>query len=110
MYHFACNFLKANSPGRPLSDVLIVAADGFFDHELIKKLGFVNTHFNMDQWHLLDSGLVKFFERSGYEQLEGFLLKMVKSESEDDFLLTPELAFQQLYNFVPRNGDLELNC
>jgi hypothetical protein len=30
MYQFACNFMKAHSPGRSLSDVRAVAADGFF--------------------------------------------------------------------------------
>ena len=32
---------------------------------------------------------------------------MVKSESEEDFLLTSELALQRLHNIIPRNGDLE---
>ena len=32
---------------------------------------------------------------------------MVKSESEDEFQSTMDLAFQRLYNQVPRNGDLE---
>ncbi len=107
MYQFACNFMKSHCPGRSLSDVGAVAADGFFDQDLVQKLGFVNAHFILDQWHLLDSGLVKIFGKSGYELLQGYLVKMVKSESEEDFLLTSELALQRLQNIIPMNGDLE---
>jgi hypothetical protein len=107
MYQFACNFMKVHSPGRLLSDVHAVAADGFFDQDLIQKLGFINAHFILDQWHLLDSGLVKIFGKSGYELLQGYLVKMVKSESEEDFQLTSELALQRLHNITPRNGALE---
>ena len=31
MYQFACDFLGAASPKRPLSEVKVVAGDGFFD-------------------------------------------------------------------------------
>jgi len=65
-----------------------------FDQDLIQKLGFVNAHFILDQWHLLDSGLVKIFGKSGHELLQGYLVKMVKSKSEEDFLLTLEFALQ----------------
>ena len=61
MYQFACNFMAVNAPGRTLSEVIAVVADGFFDQELIRKLGFGNAYFIQDQWHLLDSGLIKFF-------------------------------------------------
>ena len=66
----------------------------FFDQELIRKLGFGNAYFIQDQWHLLDSGLVKNFGKNGYELLEGYSVKMVKSESEDEFQSSMDVAFQ----------------
>ena len=81
--------------------------DCFFDQELVKKLRFVNPHFIWDQWRLLDLGLVKIFGKSGYELLEGYLVKLVKSNSEEEFQSIMDLAFQRLYSQVPRNGVLE---
>jgi hypothetical protein len=40
MCQFACKFMAKNAPGRPLSEDIAVVADGFFDQELIRKLGF----------------------------------------------------------------------
>ena len=94
MYQFVCNFMAENAPGRPLSEVIAVVAYGFFDQELVKKLGFVNSHVIQDQWHLLDSGLAKIFGKSGYEPLECYLMKMVKSDAEAEFHSTVDLAFQ----------------
>ena len=79
----------------------------FFDQELVKKLCFVNPHFIPDQWQLLDLGLVN--GKSGYELLEGYLVKLVKSNSEEEFQSIMDLAVQRLYSQVPRNGDLESN-
>ena len=61
MYQFACDFLGAASPKRPLSEVKVVAGDGFFDQELIRRLGFRDACYVADQWHLLDSGLKIFW-------------------------------------------------
>ena len=79
MYQFGCNFLAKSSPGRPFTEVNAVAADGFFDQDLIVKLGFVNAQFILDQWHLLDSGLMKMFGKSGYEILNRHLIKIIKA-------------------------------
>ncbi len=49
--------------------MLAVAADGFFDQNLIEKFG-VNAHFLFNQWHLLGSGLVNIFGKSGVELFE----------------------------------------
>ena len=38
MYQFACDFLGAASPKRPLYEVKVVAGDGFFDQDLVRKL------------------------------------------------------------------------
>jgi hypothetical protein len=57
-------------------------------------LGFGNAHFIQDQWHPLDAGLVKICGKNGYELLEGYSVKMVKSESEHEFQSTRDLTFQ----------------
>ena len=41
MYQFACDFLGAASPTRLLSEVKVVAGDGFFDEELVRRLASV---------------------------------------------------------------------
>ena len=60
MFKFACDFLGAASPKWPLSEVKVVAEDGFFDQDLVRKLGFTNAFYVTDQWHLLDSGIEIF--------------------------------------------------
>ena len=65
MCQFACHFRTENAPGRSLSEVIAVVADGFFFLELVKKLDFVNAHIQ-DQGHLFDLGLVKIFGKSRY--------------------------------------------
>ena len=35
MYTFTATFLKEKAPGRPLSSVNIVSADGFFDQNMV---------------------------------------------------------------------------
>ena len=78
MCQFVCDFMGEHSSLHPLSTVLVVAADGFYDQDLIEKLGFINSHFISDQWHLLYSGLAKLFGKSWYKLLEGHLIKIVK--------------------------------
>jgi hypothetical protein len=107
MYQFGCNFLAKSSPGRPLTEVNAVAEDGFFDQDLIVKLGFVNAQFILDQWHLLDSGLMKMFGKSGYELLNGHLIKMIKAQSKIENDKTLEAALQLLRQQIPLNGNLE---
>ena len=45
MYKFVADFLADSTPGRPLSEVDVVAGDGFFDQYMIVKFGFVNATF-----------------------------------------------------------------
>ena len=97
MYQFGCNFLATSSPGHPLIDVDTVSADGFFDQALIVKLGFVNARFILDQWHLLDSGLMKMFGKSGYELLNEHLIKMIKAQSEIEYNATLTVALHHLH-------------
>ncbi|KAL7450896.1 hypothetical protein ACHAWC_002749 [Mediolabrus comicus] len=107
MYHFVANFLGESAPGRPLSNVNIVAGDGFFDQELIIGLGFINAHYVTDLWHLLDSGLEKMFGKAGYALLKGHLVRMVNATSEAEFEETLQLAEELLAVQPTRDGQLE---
>ena len=110
MYRFVADFLAASAPGRPLSLVNIIAGDGFFDQEMIIKLGFTNAKFIMDHFHLYISanpGLAKIFGKGGYELLKGHLIKMIQSTSEDDFCSVLDSARQLLQAQNTRNGQLE---
>ena len=49
MYHFLAAFLGESAPGRPLSEVSVVAGDGFFDQEMIIASGFTLANFINDQ-------------------------------------------------------------
>ena len=107
MYQFACDFLGAASPKRPLSEVKVVAGDGFFYQDLVRRLGFCDACYVADQWHLLDSGLKFFLGSSGNELLRGHLVNLVKAQSKAEFDSTLDAAFFILQNLIPRNGDLE---
>ncbi len=61
----------------------------------------------LDQWHLLDSGLMKMFGKSGYELLNGHLIKMIKAQSEIEYNTTLEAALHLLHQQIPWNGNLE---
>ena len=56
---------------------------------------------------MLDSGLEKFFGRSGFELLRGHLVNLVKAESEAEYDSTLHAAFFILQNLILRNGELE---
>ena len=62
MYHFTSSFLADHSPGQRLTDVDIVSSDGFFNRHIVIDLGFTNSYFFYDQFHLIDSGLLNFLE------------------------------------------------
>lgn len=107
MYQFVADFLGESAPGRPLSEVNIVAGDGFFDQDMIITLGFINACFITDQWHLLDSGLSKMFGKSAYTLLQGHLVGMVKAASEAEFDDTLKSANDLLAVQAKRNGQTE---
>lgn len=107
MYQFVADFLGESAPGRPLSNVNIVAGDGFFDQELITRLGFINAHYVTDQWHLLDSGLEKMFGKAGHALLKGHLVRMVNATSKAEFEETLKLAEELLAVQPTRDGQLE---
>ena len=56
MYGAQAGFLEEYAPGRPLSEVFIVAGDGFFDQSVVHSMGFTNATCIVDHWHLYDSG------------------------------------------------------
>ena len=108
MYKFACSFLGQHTPSRPLSSVLVVAGDSFFDPSLVTELGFTNASFVMDQWHLQDSGLEKMFGKNHYNMLKAYLKQMVKAKQEyvfEEEAYNGGLAFLQ--NRVDRNEELQ---
>jgi len=45
IYAVQTAFLKEFAPGRPLTEVLMVAGDGFFDQSVIENMGFTNARF-----------------------------------------------------------------
>ena len=73
MYKFMAQFLSESAPGRPLSEVNIVAGDGFFDQQMIVEMGFIKAQYITDRWHLLDSGLCKRFGKCAYDLLNYFV-------------------------------------
>ena len=110
MYQFVAHFLSEFAPGRPLSEVDIVAGDGFFDQEMIVDFGFVNAIFIMDHFHLYVSpnpGLAKIFGKAGYELLKGHLVQMIQANSQEDFESFLLAAREKLHAQTPRNGQME---
>ena len=110
MYRFVSDFLSCSAPGRPLSLVGIVSGDGFFDQDLIIKLGFTNAKFIMNHFHLYISanpGLAKIFGKAGYELLKGHLIKMIQACSKDDFESVLDSTRQLLQARTPRNKQME---
>ena len=85
MYGAQAAFLEEYSPGLPLSKVLIVAGDGFFDQSVVDSMGFTNATFIVDQWHLYDLGSKKKFGHTGYELLRDHLVRMIQSKSAEKF-------------------------
>ena len=107
MYEFMCQFLGKSSPGRPLSEVKIVSGDGFFDTETIRRLGFTNANFILDQWHFINSGLEKMFGPKGYEILKPYLLAMIHAPDETTFNNIHKDAVSMLESRPGRNGAWE---
>ena len=67
MYLKKVCFVLRHAPKRPISSVKSVSGDGFFDKEMIIKLGFLNAEYVADRWHMKDTGLQNVFGSSGYE-------------------------------------------
>eukprot|EP00956_Cyclotella_meneghiniana_P040909 scaffold208956_cov35-Cyclotella_meneghiniana.AAC.1 len=82
---FVSDFLAKYTPGRPLSEVSIVAGDEFFNQEMIEYLGFVNAKYIKDHFHLFDSGLGKKFGVTGHNLLKNHLAIMIRAGTEEDF-------------------------
>ena len=107
MYAFMCKFLGKNSPGRLLSEVKIVSGDGFFDTDTIRKLGFTNANFILDQWHFINSGVEKMFGSRGYETLKEYLIPMIRAADELTFDSLHKAAVSLLESLPRRNGEWE---
>eukprot|EP00956_Cyclotella_meneghiniana_P039965 scaffold183952_cov43-Cyclotella_meneghiniana.AAC.1 len=67
-YKFVSVFLGKYTPGRPLSEVSIVAGDEFFNQEMIEYLG-----------------LGKKFGVTGHNLLKNHLAIMIRAGTEEDF-------------------------
>ena len=70
-------------------------------------MGFPNTRFIMDKFHLLDSGLKNKFGKVGYELLKSHLIRLVNSPSELEFDSILESTRQLLSALPQQNGELE---
>ncbi|KAL7525422.1 hypothetical protein ACHAWF_002523, partial [Thalassiosira exigua] len=108
MYAFVASFLSKHSPGRPLSSVLIVSGDNFFNKKTIHEFGFVNAHYFTDRWHLLDSGLREMFGMKCYEMLKSYLKAMIYAKTKSAFEETTRAAKEYLLNLNPRNAEHEV--
>ena len=106
MYAAQSKFLSKFAPSRPLSMVDVIAADGFFDQLTVRKLGFENARFIQDHFHLYDSGLLKIFGKSGYEQLQSHLVQMIKAQSESRFNEVYQSGLDLLSNDGQTDGEL----
>ena len=84
-----------------MTEINAVAVDRFFGQALIVKLGFMNAQSILDQWHLLDSGLMKMFGMNGH------LIKLIKAQSEIEYNTTLTVALHLLHQLIPQNGNLE---
>ena len=69
----------------------------YFDPSLIEKIDFENAQCILDQWHLMDSGLMQIFGKGGYDLLQGHLIQMVKAQSEIEYNETLTSAFHLLH-------------
>jgi hypothetical protein len=105
MYQFTCQFLSENSTIRTLSQVHLVAGDGFFDQSMIVKFGFVNAKYVSDRWHLLESGLLKKFGKACHDLLRSHLMRMITATSEQIFDETLHSARALLAAQPIRNGE-----
>ena len=106
MYCAQARFLEEYAPGRPLSEALIVAGDGFFDQSVVVSMGFTNATFIVDHWHLYDSGLNKMFGHTGYDLLRDHLVRMIQSKSAEEFNGIYNLGRMLLENQMQKNGQL----
>jgi len=107
MYQFICDFLSQSTPLRRLCDVSIVSGDGFFNQEIVIELGFINARFVTDQWHMLDSGLLKKFGKIGHELLRGHLVQMIHAGSELEFDDILRSGFELIRAQPQMNGQME---
>ncbi|KAL7544230.1 hypothetical protein ACHAWF_016691 [Thalassiosira exigua] len=108
MYAFVASFLSKHSPGRPLSSVLIVSGDNFFNEKKIHEFGFVNAHYFTDRWHLFDSGLREMFGQKCYDMLKSHLKAMIYAKTKCAFEDTANAAKEYLLNLNPRNAEHEV--
>ena len=108
MYKFVTDFLADSAPGCPLSEVDVVAGDGFFDQDMIVEFGFVNATFIMDHFRLyVSSNLAKIFCKAGYKLLKGHLVKMIQANSEEEFDSVVDTARKFLHAQTPKNGQIK---
>jgi hypothetical protein len=105
MYQFTSQFLAENSAKRTLSQVHLVAGDGFFDQNMIVKFGFINAKYVSDRWHLLESGLLKQFGKSCHDLLRSHLLRMMMATSNQIFEETLQSARALLSVQPIKNGE-----
>ena len=54
-YKFICSNLLKMAPGRAPSKVSIVSGDGFFNKNMIQRLGFRKANFILDSYHLFEA-------------------------------------------------------
>lgn len=66
-----------------------------------------NAALILNPWHFLDSGLEKFFGRSHYNMLEGYLVKMVKASSKREYEDNLNAVYTLIYSQNLRDCDHE---
>ena len=109
MYLAKANFLPKHAIKRSLSDVKIVAGDGFVDQSMVKELGFANVVCFDDCWHITESSPHTAFGPIYYNLLKGHLCRMVDADYEEQVEDTLAAENDMLHAMPVKNGEAETN-
>ncbi len=107
MYQFVVSFIKKNCPRLSMDDVRFFATNQFLNQTEVERLGFKNAMFIIDQYHLQKSGLEDHFTSAGYDIVQEYVKRLIKSRSESMFNATADAARDLLQKRNPRDGNLE---
>ena len=82
IYQTQSSFLGEYASAPPLSCVLIVSRDGFFNQNITQQTGYLNVSYVTYSFHVYDSGLLKLFQKARCGLLKSHLIILVQSSSE----------------------------
>ena len=106
-YLAQCRFLEQ---GRPLSAVDIASADGYFDKEMLVRLGLINASFFADHHHLKESGLVERLGKGTHDLLSVHLHRMIDAHSLEQFEQALTSARDLLNNQPVLDANADRRC